>query len=263
MTDVEWPDVAPASRESVTVMPEPVVVRLSVPSPRITMRNYFSTHHLWTAIRHAHEAQAIEASHAGRSRFDRTHRGYVLSSILSSVAFVEATVNELFEDAEDGHGLSGDGYLAPLTTDVQSAMGAFWTKNKADRKLTIVEKYQRLMECAGLPRMDAGTAPIQDVTLAVKLRNTLVHYTPEDVAADVAHELDALRPRFAANLLMAGSGNAWWPDHCLGAGCADWAHRSVTALTDTVAGTLGIEPNYVRHRDRGWDGQPPTVIATP
>jgi hypothetical protein len=109
--------------------------------------------------------------------------------------------------------------------------------------------------------MEPGTAPIQDVTLTIKLRNALVHYTPEDVAADVSHELDALRPRFAASALMAGSGNAWWPDHCLGAGCADWAQRSVTALADTVAGRLGVEPNYMRLRDRGWDGQPPAAIA--
>jgi hypothetical protein len=102
MSEVEQAEEPGARREGVAVTPEPIAVRLSVPSPRITMRNYFSTHHLWTAIRHAHEAQSIEASHAGRSRFDRTHRGYVLSAILSSVAFLEAMVTELFEDAEDG-----------------------------------------------------------------------------------------------------------------------------------------------------------------
>jgi hypothetical protein len=263
MTEVKQPEEQDARGVGITMTPDPIAVRLTVSTPRIAMRSYFSTHHLWTAIRHAHEARTIEASHAGRSQFDRAHRSYVLSSILSSVAYLEGMVNELFEDADDGHGLTGDGYLSPLTTDVQRAMGAFWATNKKNRRLSIVDKYQQLVGCAGLPRMDAGKAPIQDVTLVIKLRNALVHYTPEHVAADVAHELDALRPRFDANPLMVGTGNAWWPDHCLGAGCADWAHQSVTALADTVAERLGIQPNYMRLRDRGWDGQPPAVLAAP
>ena len=63
----------------------------------------------------------------------------------------------------------------------------------------------------------------EDVTYLVKLRNWLVHYTPRTVSAEDPHTLDHVRGRFADNALMAGGGNAWFPDHALGAGRAGWA----------------------------------------
>ncbi len=80
----------------------------------------------------------------------------------------------------------------------------------------------------------------------IRLRNAIIHYQPEDVsAAYEPHDFEqSLRGRFPDNALMCGSGNAWWPDHALGHGCAAWAHRSVKALTDHVVDVLGIRPNY-------------------
>lgn len=52
---------------------------------------------------------------------------------------------------------------------------------------------------------------------------------------------------FPDNKLMAGSGNPWWPDHALGHGCAEWAHRFAKALADLVMETIGIETNDLRH----------------
>jgi hypothetical protein len=67
---------------------------------------------------------------------------------------------------------------------------------------------------------------------------------------------ERIRGKFVDNRLMEGSGNPWWPDHCLGHGCAEWAARSALVLADQICGDLGIKPNYQRIADKGWHGKP-------
>src|SRR3954462_501284 len=90
---------------------------------RLLIRSYFSTYLLWRAEHEAEQAMHFEASWPddGKSDFDSGHRGHVLAAILGSIAFVEATANELFQDAYDGHGVTGDGYLANV--DDQTRIG--------------------------------------------------------------------------------------------------------------------------------------------
>lgn len=96
--------------------------------------------------------------------------------------------------------------------------------------------------------LDKRAEPYQSAALLTSLRNALVHYKSESVAGDVEHLFTkALRGRFPDNRLMTGSGNPWWPDHALGAGCAEWAFESAKALGDVVADALQITPNYRRH----------------
>jgi hypothetical protein len=218
-----------------------------IPPLRIAMRNYFSTYLLWSAQHSAGQAQAIEHAHTGDSRFDIKHRAYVLTAVISAACFVEAMVNELFQDAHDSHGTTGDGYIAPLSSRTRESMGEWWESSGQGFE-KVLEKYQLLLDFAGKPRLDKGKQPLQDAHLLVDLRNTLVHYRPETIAADVVHRLyTRLHPKnFADNALMAGSGNPWWPDHALGAGCAEWAYGAGKALTDRVSDELRITPNYRR-----------------
>lgn len=187
---------------------------------RIVMRNYFSTHMLWASQAFASKAAAIEAKHSGESRFDIEHRAYVLSAIMNAAAFLEAMVNELFQDAADDHGITGDGYVAPLSSRTRELMREWWIAS-GEGSERLLEKLQLLLVFAGKEKLDKGAQPFQDAALLLALRNALIHFRPESVAADVDHRFTkSLRGRFADNALMSGSGNAWWPDHALGAGCA-------------------------------------------
>ena len=73
----------------------PVALAASVPPVRVVMRNYFSTHLLWASKHFSSKAAAIEADHAGESKFDIEHRAYVISAVVNAAAFLEAFVNEL------------------------------------------------------------------------------------------------------------------------------------------------------------------------
>jgi hypothetical protein len=87
----------------------------------VLMRTYFSTYHLWAAEHFARLAANIEGAHTGKPTFNIKHRAYVTSSILSAVAFLEAAINEFFDDVTDGH----SGYVDP-TTDYARQLAELW-----------------------------------------------------------------------------------------------------------------------------------------
>lgn len=226
------------------------------------MRSYLSTHWLWAARHFEEQAKRIELMNAAETGFDLLHRAMVLAAITASVSFLEAAVNELFEDATDGHGVTGDGYLAALAPTTIAAMATEWRRTGHGRDNSVRDKYELLLTTSSTSALDLGARPAQDLTLLVILRNTLVHYLPDDTAADVVHHLERkLRGRFETNRLMLGSGNGWWPDHCLGAGCAGWAVQSAEAFADAAFGQVGIVPNYARHRGTPWFEGPENPAA--
>jgi hypothetical protein len=107
--------------------------------------------------------------------------------------------------------------------------------------------------------LDRESDTFKNAEGTIDLRNRLIHFRPEDRSAeDEAHAIEKrIRGKFADNALMAGSGNAWWPDLALGYGAAARPHRSVKALTDHVSDAIGIEPNYRRVEASGWFGTIP------
>ncbi|MEU0883348.1 hypothetical protein ABZ345_32480 [Lentzea sp. NPDC005914] len=207
----------------------------------LTMRSYLSTHHLYAARYAAEAADALEAELAGgRAAFNLRLRGLVLSAVAESVMFLEAAINEIFQDAADGHhsnvGALGEGPLR--------LMAAFWEATNNGHVKVLVKYKQALKFCDHEP-FDHGSSPYQDVKLLIDLRNYLVHYRPEDVGDGLQPKMSGgLAGRFPDNRLMAGSGNAWFPDHALGAGCAAWAWRSARALVDQFAAVIALSLNY-------------------
>jgi hypothetical protein len=141
----------------------------------------------------------LETAEGKVPRFNMAHRSYAASSVIASATFLEAAVSELFQDAHDGHGLRDDGYLAPLTPDAVGTMATVWRATNGGKNLDPLEKWQWMLECCGHDRLDRGAPPAQDAALLIRLRNTLVHLKPEDIAADEEHELEKrLRGEFAA-----------------------------------------------------------------
>jgi hypothetical protein len=243
-------------RTDAIAKPLTVEVRGSV-DLRVSIRSYSSGHLLWTAQHEAELAGQVEAGLAGKVPFSLEHRGYVLSSIIASVAFLEAMVNELFQDAADGKASQPDGYLSPLSADCRRLMADLWRATREGKRLGTIEKFERLLSFAQAPPLDRGGQVYENAMLTIRLRNTLVHFRPEDRSAeDEAHEMERLIGKFADNALMAGSGNPWWPYKALGYGAADWAHRSVKALADQVSDAVGIVPNYRRQEAAGWEQAP-------
>ncbi len=211
-----------------------------------SMRVYYSSYHLWAARHFTRLAKDIEDAHTGHSAFNIAHRSYVTSAILSAVAFLEATTNELFQDAADVH----PSYIKPLDARSTELLAGLWNESeqRSVSGWSILDKYQVALLCCGKPLFDKGAIPFQDAKFAIKLRNTLIHYRPETQSQDNLTKLGAgLKSKhFPLNRLMSGSGNPFFPDHCLGAGCSGWIVEAVQKFADEFFDRLQIEPNYQR-----------------
>jgi hypothetical protein len=253
---VDTPEDA-EERVDAVATPATVQAHVTIPAVRVSIRSYFSPRLLWTAQHHAEPAGEIEKAASGRTPFSIEHHGYVLSSIIASVAFLEAMVNELFQDAADGHAPTG-GYIDPLIEESRRTMAEVWAITRGGR-LPALEKFDSLLRSAGAPVLNRKSDTFKNAEATIDLRNRLIHFRPEDRSAeDEAHAIEKrIRGKFSDNALMTGSGNAWWPDHALGYGAAVWAHRSVKALADHVSDAIAIEPNYRRVEASGWFGTMP------
>lgn len=158
---------------------------------------------------------------------------------------MEAAINELFQDVADGH----ESYVSGLDAESKCIASEFWTfTEKRNRSaFSVLDKYQLALTFLRKPQLEPGQRPFQDASLVVRLRNELVHYKPSSLGGETEHLLARqLSGKFDDNTLMRGSGNPWFPDKCLGHGCADWSVRAVVAFADEFFGRIGVEPNYQR-----------------
>jgi len=209
----------------------------------ISMRAYFSTYFLWTAEHFSKLAAEIEDSHEGRSRFSIEHRAYVMNSILSSVAFLEAAINELYQDAYDNH----PSYLENIDEQLNNKLAAVWEVTEQEKKRTLrpLEKYQILLGFAGKDKFITGENPYQNAKFVIELRNFITHYKPMSIGGKVKHKLEGhLRGRFALNKMLEKSSHPDFPDKMLSKGCAEWSLQSVKNFADEFFEKMEIEPNY-------------------
>ena len=213
----------------------------------VASRHYVAGQHLWSARHHSRLCTEFETEKTGKTPFDIQHRAYAVNAVLSAVVFLEALVNETFQDAADGH----PSRIAPLDHRCIRLMGEFWNASEAGgRYVGILDKYQMALLFADLPRLDPGASPYQDAKLLIGIRNRLVHFRPVfKTAGEETKEETQLKGKFAENALMAGSRNPWFPDKCLGAGCAQWSAKTSLILADEWTNRLGIPRPYRADND--------------
>lgn len=223
---------------------------MTVNPVRIAMRAYLSSHHLWAAQHFARMAGTIEPPAAPPDgRLDIRHRSYVIGAVVESVAFAEAFINELLQDAADAH----PSYVGSISATARSAWASLWAETN-DGSISMLVKYQLALVATGAAPFERRVQPYQDMALVTKVRNLLTHFRPETLIAGEAMRIEEqLRGRFAINQLMRNVGNPFFPDKCLGAGCANWAVMTSTALADEFCSRLSLRPNYQMVQ---WDEAP-------
>ena len=238
-----------------------------VPRPKeesssLHVRTYLSIQHLKSALFFCRECEKLESEHKPGEwlQVSDRHQALVIGTVLSTVAFLEATVNEMFTDAlesfSDGplKGLdTSGGPLKGLDTSVVRRLGELW-KLKVPRTASfkILQKYNIALTATDHLPMDPGRNPAQDVNLLVKLRNALIHYEPETFqiaetpeADEDPHRLEPmLKGKFPLNQLTEKSGNHFFPTKCLGHGCADWAVQSSISFVREFSKAMGTTPIF-------------------
>ena len=208
----------------------------------LLMRVYYSSHHLWAAEHLLGEADIIEQAHTGRSVFDIKHRAYVTNSIISSINFLEAAINEILRDCAEVH----MSYIKSIPSDKIKVLAVYWSQTEDNTNFqSTLEKYQTVYNVITSNNLDKSKNPYQDVALVIKLRNMIIHYKPRTLGhEDPSKFINAIKGKFVECKIYKDSGNPYFPDKCLGVDCSKWVFNSVKSFTDIFFGSLGITPNY-------------------
>lgn len=107
-------------------------------------------------------------------------------------------------------------------------------------------KYEIALGLAEKEPLDHGVVIYQDVRLLIKLRNALIHYEPMS-STSTAESSRKLEQKFQSKFLLnplTGRKTPFFPERCLGHGCAKWAVKSSVKFVDHCLSTLEIEPVF-------------------
>jgi hypothetical protein len=221
----------------------------------IRFRDCFSVRYIQSAALLCRLGYAIEKEYvvSGEIPPDSVlmHEAFILNSILSSVAFLESTVNELYSDATDNTYLAADEESGALFRTIAEG----WNNEKNFDRAPVLTKYQKILSLAGTtPFLEADPA-FYNVRNLIDIRNFLLHYRKEWVVLakgrrPLRHETTQggrfetlLNHAFRENPL-AHKSRPFFPDKCLGHGCAEWAVINCLVVTDAFFGKIGIPAPY-------------------
>lgn len=188
-------------------------------------RKNLSYQHMQEAIHLAELSQNCEVVNAGKTFADGDffdhHRAYVVGSIMTSVASIEARINEFYLDAADK-------LLGSILDNSQQGLLAELWKPLDERKVNILQKYQIALTAIKCNKFDISKGPYQDISLLIDLRNMLVHFKPEWDDNQKKHKKieQKLQGRFELNPFWPEDDSIFFPFKCLSYGCASWAVRS-------------------------------------
>ncbi|MDD1704084.1 MAG: hypothetical protein LUP97_02465 [Methanoregula sp.] len=181
------------------------------------------------------------------------HEAFILNSVLSSVAFLESTINELHADAADGAYYFANEKQEILLRDISER----WRNEKNFDRAPLISKYQRILEITEKCPFSDHEEAFANIRLLLEIRNNLLHYKREWVVIPVTgpgvptskggSTVDRfekiLRAKFAINPLAAKN-QPFFPDKCLGHGCAEWAVLNSLIFTDAFFRRLGLPAPY-------------------
>ncbi|MGA2161638.1 MAG: hypothetical protein ABSG28_05510 [Methanoregula sp.] len=184
------------------------------------------------------------------------HEAFVLNALFSSVAFLESTINELWSDAADNAYFFSDERNEALF----QAVGEKWKNENYFDRTPLPNKYQKILEIGEKPLFDENDQVFSGMRDLIGIRNYLMHYRREWVVIRTdrtpgyhvethAEKFERLlKNRFGENPL-APKNLPFFPDRCLGHGCAEWAVTTSLSFTDRFFRNLDLPAPYDGIRD--------------
>lgn len=221
-------------------------------SVRTEAWHWYSMDHALTATLFSRKCRELEKNPGEAHAIE--HRAYATASILASVSFMEASINELLaSSSQDNLELGGGrGGLPQTEREALTALMNAWGQSGP----STLNRIQLVLLLLQRQRFGTGVRPFQDVLEVVRLRNALVHYSPEWQIGVGASDEEAqqgirgrLEGRFSENS-FAPKGNPFFPDRCLGHGCTEWAWVSVFELVDEFFKRIRVTPLYDQLREQ-------------
>lgn len=221
----------------------------------VKVRTYFSIQHIQSAALFARCCARNEEAWPSTYNHEigTDLRAYGTGAVFAATAFLEALINELFEDTVT----NPHSNVNQLEAHSRVLMAAMWKLGvPRSASYPVPKKYQIALTLADKQPFEEGRRPYQDVLILVRLRNHLAHYEPAwitEIAGkppEVVQEPSLaaiLRGRFELNTALA---SAPPDDQYLSHRCAAWAVRSSTAFAEEFCTRMGIEVPFAHVRPR-------------
>jgi hypothetical protein len=218
---------------------------------RVGVWQPFAAQHLWAArlmTRLCRERENRRVAE-GLTGVDFQVRSFAVTAIMESVATLEARVNEVWEAAASTE-LAAKPTVEGLTDETIDLLCVLRRTASLERSLSTLEKFDVVLACARKPATDKGRRPYQHVEPLIRLRNALVHFTPEMHWSDEVHYVEKrIAHLLPSNPLLDASTRPWFPNQPLCAGVAEWAWRACKLFVDEWEAQLGLA-------HRGFEGMP-------
>lgn len=208
-----------------------------------------SLDHLMTAVLSATHAREFERGKRKPILFDISaeHTAACISCVFSTVAYLEADINEFFTNAaEEG---AADGIASDPT--VLARLRAVW---QLEHRRPVLDKYELGLALCDRVMFDKGAVPYQAVALLVRLRNALIHFKPEWQPGGGWPSEDDELSKLSKSLMKSFPDNAlaeeyqpYFVQRCLGYGSSKWAVTSSVAFVKEFRAQLGagFSPTYI------------------
>lgn len=165
-------------------------------------------------------------------------RSYASASVILSVAALESSINELYQQAID----RDKNALESFTKEQMALLEQLWPEVE---RFPILKKYQVALTVKNGNGMHTGNEPYQSAYSLVALRNGLVHFKAEwDDSLDEHLKLEnRLRSYFKPSRLAerAKGSMVWFPHKCLGAGSATCACNTAKCFSKNFCALMGIK----------------------
>jgi hypothetical protein len=190
-------------------------------------RDRLSRHHIISAHNFAQAAASLEDDDPAELPPEEKwrYRAYVTAAVLSAAGFLEASINELYLEIQKVT-KSGDSHLRH---ELSLLIGA-WPKIV---KAPVLQKYQVALSVTDADPYNEDVSPFAEAECLVRLRDALLSYSPEWDDARGRHQVleERLRDAFKPSPLVS-SQRPWFPDRCLGSGCAEWSVKAAQVFTN-------------------------------
>lgn len=232
-------------------------------SGKLQSMSKHSDRHFLCACLCAQNCSQIEETYSGHHDKKRKEKkfledqAYAAGAIIFSVAYIEATINEFFTDCESK---TGNYQNFSLIDDSKiKKLVAYWNEKNPRGELvnrkrrTIPEKYLDAYKMVKGENQHYHSEYHQSIIELVNLRNRLIHYEPKwqnkDPDIDDPYQIKGLEGKFLLNKFLEKSGNPFFPDRCLGAGCSKWAVINSEKYVDEFFSIIGVKPMFFQVED--------------
>jgi hypothetical protein len=181
------------------------------------------------------------------------HRAYVVGAIFCAVAFLDAVINAIYEDAEAYtlgiESPKGPRYFKKLGCGSIFRLANF---NEIMRWRGTLEKYQQAFILANKVPFKKEIAPFNDIKLVITMRNALVHYRSEwkktvkkiEPSGITFKEIwGKLKNKFSLNP-FAKTTDPFFPDKCLSNGCVKWVAKSSITFVNEFFERMNIPGEF-------------------